>query len=105
MPCAKQAQLPRYIFLAFYSLIITPQLIDQRLTVFTDATSTFIITLNSNTSGLTTFWANQHHVRDINRRFELDAARIEVATGLCLHLFLMFGADVYTLNHYAPIFQ
>src|SRR6185503_10043493 len=104
MPCAKQAQLPRYIFLAFYSLIITPQLIDQRLTVFTDPTSTFIIALNSNTSRLTTFWAHQHHVRDINRRFELDATRVEVATSLRLHLFLMFGANVHTLNHYTSIF-
>src|SRR5262245_37852344 len=59
-------------------ITVTPRLIDQRLTVFTHATSPILITLHGNTRRLTAFRADQHHVRDIDLSFELDAARVNV---------------------------
>src|SRR5512132_515780 len=83
--------------LLYFSCILfipfTPRLIDQRLTIFADATSSIVITLNGNTCWLTAFRADQHHVRDIDLAFELDAAWINVTPSLGLDLLLMFGAN------------
>jgi hypothetical protein len=61
--------------------------------------------LHSNTGGFTAFWADQHHVRDIDLSLELDAARVEVATGLRLHLLLMLGANVHTQDDNTAFIQ
>src|SRR5690349_476427 len=84
--------------LLYFSCILfipnTPRLIDQRLTVFADTTSAIFIALDSHTGRFTAFRTDQHHVRDIDRSLELDAARVNVATGLRLHLLLVLGADI-----------
>src|SRR5512140_2298148 len=83
--------------LLYFSCILfitfTPRLIDQRFTIFifAHAMSSILITLNGNTGWLTALRANQHHVRDVDLAFELDSARVDVTTGLGLHLFLMLG--------------
>src|SRR6266511_6366764 len=59
-------------------ITITPRLIDQRLTLFAHTTSPILIPLNSHTRWLAAFWAHQHHVRDVDRTFELDSTRVDV---------------------------
>src|SRR5689334_463440 len=86
-------------------MAITPRLIDQRLTVFADATSPILIPLNRHTRGFTTFRADQHDIGDVDRAFELNSARVNVATGLGLHLLLMLGANIDTLDNNAAIVQ
>jgi hypothetical protein len=82
---------------------MTPRLIDQRLAVLANATSPIVIALNGHTGRLTTFRTYQHDVGDVDRSFELDTARVNVATGLSLHLFLMLGANIDTLNDKAAV--
>jgi hypothetical protein len=80
-------------------LLITPRLINKSLTVFADPVDAVIVALHGNAGRLTALRANQHDIRDVNRSFELDAARVDVAAGLGLDLFLMLGADVHTLAY------
>src|SRR5215211_7833949 len=105
MPCAEQGQLQCCIFLAFYSLHITPRLINQSLTVFANTTGSVIISLHSHTSWIAAFWTDQHHIRDINWCLELDATRINITPSLSLYLLLMLGANVHTLHNHAAVFQ
>jgi hypothetical protein len=84
---------------------ITPRLIDQRFTVFADTTRPILIALYRHTGRLTAFWAHQHYVRDVDRTLELDAAWVNVTTGLGLDLLLMFGANVHTLHYDAAVIQ
>src|SRR5215207_6997446 len=86
-------------------ITITPRLINQRLTVFADSTRPIFIALNCNTCRLTAFRAYEHHIRDVDRSFELDPARINIATCLGLHLLLMLGANIHTLDNNTTILQ
>jgi hypothetical protein len=75
------------------------RLIDQRLTIFADAVSTFIIALNANTTRFVTLRADKHNIRDVQGCFELDASGVNGPT-LGLNLALVFGMHVYTLHHH-----
>jgi len=84
-------------------LLITPRLINQSLTVFADPVNAVLVALHSNAGRLTALRANQHDIREVNRSLELDAARVDVATGLGLDLFLMLGANVHTLDYHTAV--
>src|SRR6266542_3101454 len=103
MPYVGQARPLCYIFLAFYSLHITPRLINQRLTVFTHTARSVFVALDGNTCRLIAFRAYQHHIRDINGSLELDSTGVDIATRLSLHLLLVLGADIYTLDNHTTI--
>src|ERR1700690_4210796 len=91
--------------LSFYSLSMLRSSINQLFAVFTNAVRTSFIALNTNAHSLAALRANQHHIRNINRPFKLNAARIDLASGLCLHLTLMFGMNTDALHHYAAFFH
>jgi hypothetical protein len=63
---------------------------------------TLIVTLNTDAGRLTAFRANQHHIRDVDRSFKLDTARVHLAIS-GLHLFLVLGADIYALYNHAAV--
>jgi hypothetical protein len=84
-------------------IAITPRLIDQRLAIFADTTSPIFIALYGNARRFTALRADQHHVRDIDRALELDTTRVDIATGLRLHLLLVLGANIHALYDYAAI--
>src|SRR5271157_3707922 len=86
---------------AFYSSSMLHSLINQLLAAFANSVRAGLIALNSNAYRLIAFRANQHHIRDINRPFKLNPARIDISSCLGLHLALMLGADAYALYHYA----
>ena len=83
----------------------TPRLIDQRLAIFAYTTRPILIALHGDACWFTAFRADEHHVRDIDRSLKLDAPRVDVATSLRLHLFLVLGANIYTLHHNAAVFE
>src|SRR5512138_286690 len=95
--------------LLYFSCILfitfTPRLIDQRLTIFAHAPSPIFIALNFHAGRLAALWTDQHHIRNIDLAFELDAARVDVTTSLGLDLFLVLGANVHTLNNHAALIQ
>src|SRR5215216_3374132 len=71
--------------LLYFSCILfilnTPRLVDQCLAIFADATSPILIPLHGHTRRFTAFRTNEHHIRNIDGSFELDAARVDVTTG------------------------
>jgi hypothetical protein len=61
-------------------LFITPRLlINQSLAILADAVGAIIIALNPYTGWFAALGADQHHIRNIDRSLELDAARVDVA--------------------------
>jgi hypothetical protein len=67
--------------------------------------SALIVTLNADAGRLTAFRADKHYIRDVNRPFKLDSARVHIATCLRLHLLLMFDANIHTLHNHAAIIK
>jgi len=78
-------------------------LINQLLTTFANTVCANFIALNTNAYGFTAFRADQHHIRNVDRGFELNAARIHLAAILQLLLLLVLGADIHARHHYAVI--
>jgi hypothetical protein len=77
------------------------RLVDHCLAVFANPVSAFFIALHIDACGLPTLRTNQHHVRDMDLSFELDAARVDLPACLRLDLFLVFGTDIDSLYHHA----
>ena len=88
------------IVLSFYSLIHSPSglLVDHRLAFLAKALCFAIFADQLNTGGLVAFRANHHHIRNTDRGFKTNLARIDCAT-LRLNLSLVFGADIDALHH------
>jgi hypothetical protein len=61
---------------------------------------TFLRTLDANASWFIALRTNQHDIGDINRGFELNTPRLNVATLARLGLFLVFGAEIDTLHNH-----
>src|SRR5512140_2862871 len=86
-------------------MVIAPGIIDQLYAVLADAMGASLVPLNGNPGSFTTLRADQHHVRDVDRTFELNAAGVDLPSSLRLHLFLVLGTDVDTLDHDATLFS
>jgi hypothetical protein len=78
------------------------RLVDQSLAIFAYPVGTVFIPRNRYTGCFAALGAYEHDVRDIKRGFELYAARVDRAP-LGLHLALMLGMDIYTLDN-QPVF-
>jgi hypothetical protein len=61
--------------------------------------STGLIPLNANACRFIALRADQHHIRNMDRPFELDATRVHLPASLRLDLALVFDVDVYALDH------
>jgi hypothetical protein len=86
-------------------LLITPRLINKSLTVFADPVNAVLIALHGNAGWLTALRADQHYIRNVDCSLELDAAGVDIATGLGLDLFLVLGADVHTLDYNTAVIK
>jgi hypothetical protein len=53
---------------------------------------------NANADGFAALWTYQHHIGDADRTFVLDAPGIQVPTAFGLHLFLVLGTNIHTLD-------
>jgi hypothetical protein len=81
-------------------------LVNQRLAVFADAYSLTVLALNAYPGGFVALRANQHHVRNMDRTFELDDPWRKRPPTLGLYLALVFFAHINTLdNHTTLIWQ
>jgi hypothetical protein len=58
-----------------------------------------LITLDSDASKLSTLGTNQHHIRNVDRRFELDTPGVYRSVP-GLHLFLVLDTHIHTLHHH-----
>src|ERR1035437_405786 len=98
-------QLPADNVLAFYSCLLLScpgnALVNQSLAVLANSVRPGFIAGNAYTGSLTALWANQHDIRNMQRAFEFDAARIDRSSLAGLSLFLVLGENVHTLHHYA----
>src|SRR5208337_2970809 len=90
---------------AFYSSSMLHGLINQLLAAFANSVRAGLIALNSNPYRLIAFRANQHHIRDINRPFKLNATGIDISASLRLNLALVLGTNAYTLHHHTVLFH
>src|SRR5271157_3961140 len=91
--------------LAFYSSSMLHSLINQLLAAFANSVRAGLIALNSNAYRLIAFRADQHHIRNINRPFKLNSARIDISSCLGLYLALMLGVNTNTLHHHTVFFH